>query len=153
MEPPIASFQGKERDAFVPSRNQMPLQQADLDTTILPTSNVPPLPGTAASSITSHRTNTPHRPQITSMHSGTKQLYNNGKVPIPRQRATTAPRHSRRVARACQSCRQRKTKCSGDTPVCRQCKELRIQCDYPVSWREKTNRHVTLFCLFSGPGF
>lgn len=27
----------------------------------------------------------------------------------------------KKVPRACQSCRQRKTKCSGDTPVCRQC--------------------------------
>lgn len=68
----------------------------------------------------------------------------NAKVPIPRQRANATPRHSRRVPRACESCRQRKTKCSGDTPVCRQCREMRISCQYPVGWREKTKRSVDI---------
>jgi hypothetical protein len=66
----------------------------------------------------------------------------NAKVAIPRQRSTVAPRYSRRVPRACETCRARKTKCSGDTPICRQCKELRVTCRYPVSWREKTKGYV-----------
>lgn len=66
----------------------------------------------------------------------------NGKVAIPRSRAGIAPKYSRRVPRACESCRQRKTKCSGDTPVCRQCRELRVSCHYPVGWREKTKKEV-----------
>lgn len=66
----------------------------------------------------------------------------NAKVAIPRQRSTVAPRYSRRVPRACESCRARKTKCSGDTPIRRQCKELRVTCRYPVSWREKTKGYV-----------
>lgn len=70
-------------------------------------------------------------------------LAGNAKVAIPRQNAAT-PRYSRRVPLACVSCRQRKTKCSGDTPVCRQCKELRIGCQYPVSWRERTKGYVVL---------
>ncbi|KAJ9223174.1 transcriptional regulator family: Fungal Specific TF [Paecilomyces variotii] len=66
----------------------------------------------------------------------------NAKVPIPRQRSGVEARYSRRVAKACESCRQRKTKCSGDTPVCRQCRELRVSCHYPDGMREKTKRHL-----------
>ncbi|KAL5002300.1 fungal-specific transcription factor domain-containing protein [Aspergillus recurvatus] len=64
------------------------------------------------------------------------------KVAIPRQRST-APRYSRRVPLACETCRMRKTKCSGDTPICRQCLELRVECRYPVSWRERTKRQIS----------
>ncbi|KAJ5382637.1 hypothetical protein N7517_000548 [Penicillium concentricum] len=64
------------------------------------------------------------------------------KVAIPRQRVAPAPRYNRRVPRACSSCRQRKTKCSGDTPVCRQCRELRATCSYPEGWRERTKKEV-----------
>lgn len=64
----------------------------------------------------------------------------NAKVAIPRSRAGASLRYSRRVAKACESCRQRKTKCSGDTPVCRQCRELRVKCQYPDGMREKTKR-------------
>ena len=64
----------------------------------------------------------------------------NLKVAIPRHRAGVAPRYNRRVPRACESCRQRKTKCSGDTPVCRQCRELRVTCNYPVGWKERTKK-------------
>ena len=146
MEIPTAFFQEK-KDGTIPARNEMPLQQSERDFNIIPTSDVPALPGTALSS--SQPTATP-RAKLTHNVSGKKQLINNGKVAIPRQRANMAPRYSRRVPRACQSCRQRKTKCSGDTPVCRQCKELRINCGYPVSWRERTYRYVWhllfLFC-------
>ncbi|KAJ5104025.1 hypothetical protein N7532_004554 [Penicillium argentinense] len=64
------------------------------------------------------------------------------KVAIPRSRAGITPRYGRRVPRACESCRARKTKCSGDTPVCRQCREFRVSCQYPVGWKEKTKKQV-----------
>jgi Fungal Zn(2)-Cys(6) binuclear cluster domain len=74
------------------------------------------------------------------------QGYNtNAKVAIPRTRAGISHRYSRRVAKACESCRQRKTKCSGDTPVCRQCRELRVTCRYPDGMREKTKRYTERF--------
>ncbi|KAJ5601458.1 hypothetical protein N7510_010992 [Penicillium lagena] len=69
------------------------------------------------------------------------QAGSNAKVAIPRQRSA-APRFNRRVPRACESCRQRKTKCSGDTPICRQCRELRVTCQYPVGWKERTKKQV-----------
>ncbi|KAJ5158443.1 uncharacterized protein N7500_008094 [Penicillium coprophilum] len=71
-----------------------------------------------------------------------KTLAAHTKVAIPRQRAVPPPRYNRRVPRACSSCRQRKTKCSGDTPVCRQCRELRATCNYPEGWRERTKKEV-----------
>ncbi|KAJ5493263.1 hypothetical protein N7539_002009 [Penicillium diatomitis] len=67
---------------------------------------------------------------------------NQAKVAIPRSRAGIAPRYNRRVPRACESCRARKTKCSGDTPVCRQCRELRVTCHYPIGWKERTKIQV-----------
>jgi hypothetical protein len=73
-----------------------------------------------------------------------KTLAAQTKVAIPRQRVATAPRYNRRVPRACASCRQRKTKCSGDTPVCRQCRELRATCNYPEGWSERMKKYVYL---------
>ncbi|KAE8353298.1 fungal-specific transcription factor domain-containing protein [Aspergillus coremiiformis] len=68
-----------------------------------------------------------------------KQHATNAKVAIPRQRSgVVVSGHNRRVPLACESCRARKTKCSGDTPACRQCKELRVICKYPASLRERT---------------
>lgn len=74
---------------------------------------------------------------------------NQAKVAIPRSRAGIVPRYNRRVPRACESCRARKTKCSGDTPVCRQCRELRVSCNYPVGWKERTKRYDLLYVMFA----
>lgn len=64
----------------------------------------------------------------------------NGKVAIPRQRSNTAPRYNRRAPRACESCRKRKTKCSGEIPVCQQCQGLEGTCLYPLKSVEKMKR-------------
>ncbi|KAL4896911.1 C6 transcription factor [Aspergillus ambiguus] len=99
----------------------------------LSTANPPAMPGSAA-----HIPQKPNNVAPGTGHQGKKQLLSNAKVAIPRQRSGVAPRYSRRVPLACESCRARKTKCSGDTPICRQCKELRIDCKYPISWRDRT---------------
>ncbi|KAL2810683.1 fungal-specific transcription factor domain-containing protein [Aspergillus granulosus] len=80
----------------------------------------------------------PSSARSTTLAAGRKQMASNHKVAIPRQRTGAAPRYSRRVPLACETCRLRKTKCSGDTPICRQCAELRVECRYPISWRERT---------------
>ncbi|KAF7714521.1 Fungal Zn(2)-Cys(6) binuclear cluster domain-containing protein [Penicillium ucsense] len=59
------------------------------------------------------------------------------KLPIPRNRPGAPSRHHRRVPRACASCHMRKTKCSGESPICRQCHELDMKCVYPPPIREK----------------
>ncbi|KAI9035128.1 Zn(II)2Cys6 transcription factor, partial [Aspergillus affinis] len=73
------------------------------------------------------------------------------KVAIPRQSSRSVVRRARRVRLACETCRQRKTKCSGDTPVCRQCKEMRISCQYPLSWRDRTQGYVEYFLPLDPP--
>jgi hypothetical protein len=69
------------------------------------------------------------------------------KIAIPRQRSAASPRHGRRVPRACESCRLRKTKCSGDTPSCRQCRELRTTCVYPPALRDRMKKYVPTNCI------
>jgi hypothetical protein len=64
----------------------------------------------------------------------------NGKIAIPRQRKNTTPRYNRRVPRACESCRLRKTKCSGNIPVCRQCQVSKETCHYPLRSTERMKR-------------
>lgn len=69
------------------------------------------------------------------------------KLAIPRlaegaDSAFTSPGrfHRRHVRRACESCRQRKTKCTGDKSGCRNCREAGIICCYTDGKREKSKR-------------
>ncbi|EGE85086.2 fungal specific transcription factor domain-containing protein [Blastomyces dermatitidis ATCC 18188] len=47
-----------------------------------------------------------------------------------------------RVTQACGPCRQRKSKCPGDKPVCRQCLELNISCYYTYGKREMAEKNL-----------
>ncbi|PYH98300.1 hypothetical protein BO71DRAFT_64887 [Aspergillus ellipticus CBS 707.79] len=123
------------------SQGDIPLRpHTDGPSVVISTANPPALPGTSLHNPQKPKlaTRTVHAEKKQLLSSGTAYSASSSKVAIPRQRATAAPRFSRRVPLACESCRQRKTKCSGDTPICRQCKELRISCRYPVSWRDRT---------------
>lgn len=53
--------------------------------------------------------------------------------------------HRRHVSRACESCRQRKTKCTGDKSGCRNCREAGIICCYTDGKREKSKRWVWIW--------
>ncbi|KAJ5964763.1 uncharacterized protein N7479_004639 [Penicillium vulpinum] len=64
------------------------------------------------------------------------------KVAIPRQRSIVVPTSNKRVSRACESCHQRKIKCNGQTPTCRQCEETKATCTYPLKSREKTTQQI-----------
>ncbi|OJJ45707.1 hypothetical protein ASPZODRAFT_512952 [Penicilliopsis zonata CBS 506.65] len=71
------------------------------------------------------------------------------KMAIPRlaegaEAAFSAPGrfHRRHVRRACESCRQRKTKCTGDKSGCRNCREAGIICCYTDGKREKSKRQL-----------
>lgn len=55
--------------------------------------------------------------------------------------------HRRHVRRACESCRQRKTKCTGDKSGCRNCREAGIICCYTDGKREKSKRCVRSLAL------
>lgn len=52
------------------------------------------------------------------------------KVPIPRASAYSTHSQRRRSARACEPCRQRKIKCDGTRPSCKQCVENQVKCSY-----------------------
>lgn len=118
----------REEDA---PQGEVLVQQPDPDFALA--TSRPPSIADSASTLGAKRANT------TSILSN-KTLVAQSKVAIPRQRAGITQRYNRRVPRACESCRARKTKCSGDAPVCRQCRELRATCNYPQGWREKTKK-------------
>lgn len=55
----------------------------------------------------------------------------NSKIAIPKLVPAVKERNRRnRVVRACESCRARKGKCSGERPVCSLCKESGLTCLY-----------------------
>lgn len=72
------------------------------------------------------------------------------KMPIPRLRReneSQAGLHSsgsgdgkQRVSHACEPCRQRKTKCSGERPVCKHCEDFNITCGYADGKRDRTRK-------------
>ncbi|EXJ85613.1 hypothetical protein A1O1_05979 [Capronia coronata CBS 617.96] len=70
------------------------------------------------------------------------------KVPIPRLKRSMdadsqdAPRSGgrHRVNHACEPCRHRKTKCSGERPVCRHCQDFKINCFYADGKRDRVKK-------------
>ena len=70
------------------------------------------------------------------------------KVAIPRLKRSVDPlgetntriggRH--RVNHACEPCRHRKTKCSGERPVCRHCQDFKIECYYADGKRDRVKK-------------
>ncbi|RAK95392.1 CeGAL family transcription factor [Aspergillus ibericus CBS 121593] len=79
----------------------------------------------------------------------TDRLLPNRKMAIPRlaegpESAFSTPGrfHRRHVSRACESCRQRKTKCTGDKSGCRNCRDAGIICCYTDGKREKSKRQL-----------
>ncbi|KAK9330252.1 fungal-specific transcription factor domain-containing protein [Lipomyces starkeyi] len=80
----------------------------------------------------------------------------NGKIAIPRRRpysesiaSVLAPSQksvtgakSTRISHACESCRLRKTKCSGERPVCSHCRAFRIDCYYAHNKRDRTREEL-----------
>jgi hypothetical protein len=71
------------------------------------------------------------------------------KIAIPRLKkpagtvsnpARSSGRH--RVNHACEPCRQRKTKCSGERPVCTHCQDFKIACFYADGKRDRAKKYV-----------
>ncbi|KIX06226.1 uncharacterized protein Z518_04201 [Rhinocladiella mackenziei CBS 650.93] len=52
----------------------------------------------------------------------------------------TKPGGRHRVSHACEPCRQRKTKCSGERPVCRHCQDFKITCFYAGGKRDRVKK-------------
>ncbi|EXJ64334.1 hypothetical protein A1O7_00670 [Cladophialophora yegresii CBS 114405] len=79
---------------------------------------------------------------------GGESLQKPAKVAIPRLKrsidasgedaARSGGRH--RVNHACEPCRHRKTKCSGERPVCRHCQDFKITCFYADGKRDRVKK-------------
>ena len=48
-----------------------------------------------------------------------------------------------RVAHACEPCRHRKTKCSGERPKCKHCEDFKLQCVYVDGKRDRARKSVS----------
>ena len=71
------------------------------------------------------------------------------KIAIPRLRrgsegasaaGSSAVGDKHRVSHACEPCRHRKTKCSGERPICKHCEDFRIDCIYADGKRDRTKK-------------
>lgn len=67
---------------------------------------------------------------------------NTNKVAIPRGPSHQILISKGRVRRACDPCREQKTKCSGQRPACQRCRESDIPCIYTDRKREQDARLV-----------
>ena len=89
----------------------------------------------------------PHSPRS---GAATDSSQRTAKVAIPRLKRsidasaedTTRPGGRHRVTHACEPCRHRKTKCSGERPVCRHCVDFKIQCFYADGKRDRVKKCV-----------
>ncbi|QGA21768.1 hypothetical protein EYB26_009479 [Talaromyces marneffei] len=65
------------------------------------------------------------------------------KVAIPRAANLVEQANlNKRVGHACESCRDQKTKCSGDRPTCQRCQDLGLTCLYGDRKRERTAKQL-----------
>ncbi|KAK9590108.1 hypothetical protein V6Z93_006145 [Aspergillus fumigatus] len=65
------------------------------------------------------------------------------KIPIPLlRRATSSSR--RRTLQACGPCRERKIKCSGETPECQRCGSAKAHCWYPATTKQQKEKRLKL---------
>lgn len=71
------------------------------------------------------------------------------KIAIPRLRhdsdgpsslATSSLIDKSRVTHACEPCRNRKTKCSGERPVCIHCTDFNLECTYAEGKRDRAKK-------------
>jgi hypothetical protein len=104
----------------------------------------------------SPRTSFPsHTPQIFRVPQSPRTASSDGhrtkaaKIAIPRLKkpaettsnsARSSGRH--RVNHACEPCRQRKTKCSGERPVCTHCQDFKIACFYADGKRDRAKKYI-----------
>ncbi|GLA56182.1 hypothetical protein AnigIFM63604_005052, partial [Aspergillus niger] len=67
-----------------------------------------------------------------------------GKVAIPRITCASSQSQVRRCTRACGPCRQRKTKCDGNKPVCRPCVDHNVSCFYTDVKRVRDRKQLSV---------
>ena len=111
--------------------------------------------GTPATTMTQlHRSQTPtltpvfRKPESPRSSGSDPHPAKAAKIAIPRLKRSTETSASNddrvggrhRVTHACEPCRHRKTKCSGERPVCRHCQDFKIQCHYADGKRDRVKK-------------
>ena len=66
------------------------------------------------------------------------RLPRNSDAAAPSGSMKTGDKH--RVNHACEPCRHRKTKCSGERPVCKHCEDFKITCVYADGKRDRVKK-------------
>jgi Fungal Zn(2)-Cys(6) binuclear cluster domain len=64
------------------------------------------------------------------------------KVPIPRLAPARPDTHRKRSTWACKNCREKKMKCSGDHPTCKQCQTAIASCIYQDAKRVRDQKKL-----------
>ena len=138
----------KEHNSPLPpadsTRSKGSIQVATPSTTKSPDSNTQPSSRTPHSPSQAHVFRVPESPRTAPSDSSRKVA----KVAIPRLKRSpdaigegatrSGGRH--RVTHACEPCRHRKTKCSGERPTCRHCEDFKIACYYADGKRDRVKK-------------
>lgn len=127
-----------ESTPSIPSISSNPSSFAQSWATLSPDYAVPQHPG-AYSGRSSYFPPSPVANQYGSQPYATNEAASTvpggNRVAIPRMHGSASHRPKRRSVRACESCRQRKTKCDGTRPICGQCAQNRVTCSYEPNKR------------------
>lgn len=122
-QPPVLSIETPERSLPPPSTSQTPRSPAPTPLFRIPQS---PRSAVSDSALRAAKVAIPRLKRIIDADGGEAQR--------------SGGRH--RVNHACEPCRHRKTKCSGERPVCRHCQDFKITCFYADGKRDRVKKYV-----------
>lgn len=144
--PTSSSQSGKRRASTNPSASSMDRRRQPMPNLTFTLVSQDPAPGQQT---TSSLTGPSEAFSVPALPSKSRMAYQShqpsAKVAIPRLRRdsdnnSSATTEKHRVAHACEPCRKRKTKCSGERPVCKHCEESQIICAYADGKRDRTRK-------------
>jgi hypothetical protein len=134
---------------------QTPIQSIESSTSSPALPETPNLPASVAQRALS-QSFTPNTPRIFRVPQSPRNALSDShrtkaaKIAIPRLKKTAAAAAStsarssgrHRVNHACEPCRQRKTKCSGERPTCTHCQDFKIACYYADGKRDRAKKYL-----------
>ena len=132
----------RQGDSNQPGKRKFPMSSPDVPQRPSQPTQHPSLPPLTQGPLTSF--------QIPSVSQQPRTLQEpTPKIAIPRLRrgsegtsaaGSSAVGDKHRVSHACEPCRHRKTKCSGERPICKHCEDFRINCTYADGKRDRTKK-------------
>lgn len=133
------------------SKSSTPVERTDTPSSAQPlhTPRTPFTPTTQSQSPAQPYFRVPASPQQSNMPA-TETSSKAAKVAIPRLKRTLESEEGaaklggrHRVTHACEPCRHRKTKCSGERPACRHCQDFKISCYYADGKRDRVKKYYS----------